>query len=55
VFGLKDIGSKVDGSCNPMNVVKSVFKALGESKTPQEIAKMRGLKVEDVINRYYGE
>lgn len=55
VFGLKDLGSKISGSTNPMNVVKSCFDALKRAKSPQDIAKLRGLKVVDVCGRYYDE
>ena len=55
VFGVKDVGSKIEGNTNPMNVVKAAFEALRRAQTPEELAKMRGLKSVDVCSRYFGE
>ena len=55
IVGLKDVATKMSGSRNPMNVVKACFDAFKRSQTPEELAKMRGLKVQDVVGRYYNE
>jgi len=53
--GLNDIGAKVRGSMNGMNIVKAVFEALKLQKLPETIAKQRGLHVIDVRERYFHE
>ena len=53
-FGISDVGVKILGSKNPMNVVKAAFEALTTTKSPQEIARMRGQKFVDVVETYYG-
>jgi small subunit ribosomal protein S5 len=54
-FGISDVGVKILGSKNPMNVVKAMFEALTTAKTPKEIATMRGQKYVDVVETYYGK
>jgi ribosomal protein S5 len=52
--GISDLYCKIQGSTNPMNVIKAAFAALDEQKQPSEIARMRGKKVIDVEMTYYG-
>ena len=47
--GIKDLLSKSKGSSNPHNVVKATFKALLDIRTPEEIARMRGISLEKVF------
>ncbi|KAI9017846.1 ribosomal protein S5, C-terminal domain-containing protein [Gaertneriomyces semiglobifer] len=54
MVGISDLGVKVYGSRNPMNVIKAMFEALKTQRLPEEIARMRGKRVEDVELRYYG-
>lgn len=51
---MKYYNYKVYGSTNPMNVVKATFAALEGQQMPNDIAKMRGKKVNDVRSVYYG-
>ena len=46
--GIKNIRAKCLRSSNPTNVVKATFEGLKALKTPEEIAALRGLSVEDV-------
>lgn len=45
VAGVNDIVTKLIGSTNPHNVIKAVFKAFEEIKTPEEFAFERGKDV----------
>lgn len=47
--GIQDLLSKSKGSSNPHNVVKATFKALLDIRTPEEIARMRGISLEKVF------
>ena len=53
VAGLTDISAKVRGSLNGMNIAKAVFKVLYEQKSPEQIARERGVHVIDVRQRYF--
>ncbi|KAI8923378.1 ribosomal protein S5, C-terminal domain-containing protein [Entophlyctis helioformis] len=53
-IGISDLGGKVHGSKNPMNVIKAAFEAFSSQKRPSDIAKIRGKKVVDVEMAYYG-
>ncbi|KAL1930343.1 hypothetical protein VTP01DRAFT_10505 [Rhizomucor pusillus] len=53
-IGIKDLSGKVRGSRTPMNVIKATFEALSKQKLPEDIAQMRGKKLADVQNIYYG-
>ncbi|KAJ3168932.1 28S ribosomal protein S5, mitochondrial [Geranomyces variabilis] len=53
-IGISDLGAKVYGSRNPMNVIKATFEALLTQKRPEDIARARGKKVTDVELAYYG-
>lgn len=52
--GIRDLACNVRGSMNPMNVIKGTFEALATQKTPEDVARMRGKKVVDVRQAYYG-
>ncbi|KAI9293530.1 hypothetical protein K502DRAFT_350921 [Neoconidiobolus thromboides FSU 785] len=54
-IGITDLGAKVYGSLNPMNVIKCFFEALQNQRTPDQIAKARGKKLVDVQYMYYGK
>lgn len=47
--GIKDILTKSKGSSNPHNMVKATFKALLDIRTPEEIARMRGVSLDKVF------
>ena len=47
--GVKDVLAKSKGSSNPHNLVKATIEALSEMRSPQEIAKNRGVSVEKVF------
>ncbi|KAJ3299396.1 T-complex protein 1 subunit beta [Borealophlyctis nickersoniae] len=53
-IGISDLGGRLRGSRNPLNVVKGTFEALKQQKRPEEIAAARGKKVMDVELTYYG-
>jgi small subunit ribosomal protein S5 len=42
--GVKDVLAKSKGSSNPHNVVKATVQALAALRTPQEIARIRGIQ-----------
>jgi len=46
--GIKDVVTKSLGSANPSNIVKAVFQGLLQLRTPAEVAKNRGISVEDL-------
>jgi len=46
--GIKDVVTKSLGSTNPSNIVKAVFQGLLQLRTPAEVAKNRGISVEDL-------
>ena len=48
--GIKNIRSKCLRSNNPTNVVKATFEALSALRTAEEVAKIRGISVEQVID-----
>ena len=47
--GIKNIRTKSLGSNNKQNVVLSTIKGLSELKTPEEVAKLRGKSVEEIL------
>jgi len=49
--GIRDVVTKCIGSTNPHNVVKATFKALEELQSPEYVAKKRGFKVEELMER----
>jgi small subunit ribosomal protein S5 len=48
VLGVKNVLAKIDGSTNPINVVRATLKALQQVATPEFIAAKRGKSVEEV-------
>lgn len=48
--GVTDVLAKSKGSSNPHNLVKATIAALGELRSPAQIAKQRGIPVEKVFN-----
>ena len=50
VVGVNDVLSKSQGSSNPHNVVKATFDALLQLRSPEIIAKQRGISVNKVFN-----
>ena len=47
--GIQNIRTKSLGSSNKQNVVLATIKALSELKSPEEVAKLRGKKVEEIL------
>ena len=47
--GIKNIRTKSLGSNNKQNVVLATINGLAELKTPEEVAKMRGKSVDEVL------
>jgi small subunit ribosomal protein S5 len=50
VAGIHNVLSKCYGSTNPVNVVRATVKALGNMKSPEQIAEKRGKSVEDITD-----
>ena len=48
--GVSDVLSKSQGSSNPHNVVKATFDALLQLRSPEIIAKQRGISINKVFN-----
>ena len=48
--GVHNVLSKSQGSSNPHNVVKATFDALLQLRSPQTIAKQRGVSLDKVFN-----
>lgn len=49
VLGVKDVLTKVIGSCNPINVVQATIKGLSEMLSPEMIAMKRGKTADELI------
>ncbi len=49
VVGIRDILTKSLGSANILNVVKATLDALSKMRTPEEVAKMRGKPVDQLL------
>jgi small subunit ribosomal protein S5 len=47
--GIRDVLSKSLGSQNPINLVKATITALENLRRPEEVAKLRGLTVREVL------
>lgn len=47
--GIRDIRTKSLGSNNPINMVKATIEALSQLKTAEEVARLRGKTVEEII------
>jgi len=50
--GITDILTKVIGSTNSHTIVRSVLKALGQLKLPEEFAQLRGVSTEELRKRW---
>ncbi len=48
LVGIKDITTKLYGSNNPVNCVKATLNGLMQLRSAEEIARMRGKKVEEI-------
>jgi len=48
--GVHDILTKCLGSHNPHNIVKATINGLVSLKTPEEFARLRGKKIEELLN-----
>lgn len=48
--GISDVLAKSKGSSNPHNLVKATIAALGEMRSPAQVAQNRGISVEQVFN-----
>ncbi|MBD5188379.1 MAG: 30S ribosomal protein S5 [Muribaculaceae bacterium] len=48
--GITDVLAKSKGSSNPHNLVKATIAALGEMRSPAQVAAVRGVSVEKVFN-----
>ncbi len=49
-IGVTDVLCKSKGSSNPHNLVKATLLALSEMRSPLQVAKVRGISVEQVFN-----
>ena len=47
--GIKDIRTKCLRSNNPQNVVSATFEGLKSLKSPEEVARIRGKSVEEIV------
>ncbi len=53
MLGVSDILSKIIGrTTNPHNVVRAVFDALLQIRSPEEVAKVRGIEEDKLIKNY---
>ncbi|MDE5786471.1 MAG: 30S ribosomal protein S5, partial [Duncaniella sp.] len=48
--GITDVLAKSKGSSNPHNLVKATIAALGEMRSPAQVAQHRGITVDKVFN-----
>ena len=49
VVGIKNIRTKSIGSNNPINMVKATIEGLASLRSAEEVAKMRGKTVEELL------
>jgi len=47
--GIKDIRTKSYGTNNPINMVKATIEALKKMRSAEQVAKMRGKTVEEIL------
>ncbi|MBA4749331.1 MAG: 30S ribosomal protein S5 [Alphaproteobacteria bacterium] len=50
-LGIHDVVSKSQGTNNPLNMVRATLDALGQMKSPRQVAFKRGKKVSEVLGR----
>ena len=50
IAGVNDVLAKSQGSSNPHNVIKATFDALSKLRSPQMVAKQRGISTEKLFN-----
>ncbi|MEN0045739.1 MAG: 30S ribosomal protein S5 [Bacteroidota bacterium] len=50
IAGVNDVLAKSQGSSNPHNVIKATFDALSKLRSPQLVAKQRGISTEKLFN-----
>ena len=48
--GVEDILSKSLGSATPINIVRATFNAIENLRTAEQVARTRGLSVEEILN-----
>ena len=53
--GIHDILSKSLGSQNPINLVKATMAGLQSLRTPEQVAELRGLTINQVLGLHMGE
>ena len=53
--GIRDVLSKSLGSQNPINLVKATMTALENLRSPDEVAKLRGLSIAEVLGTGNGQ
>src|SRR5215211_9088661 len=53
--GIRDVLSKSLGSQTPINLVKATMTALQELRSPDEVAKLRGLSISEVLGTGNGK
>lgn len=51
-IGLRDICASVKGSRNSINVAYAFLRVLGRQQTPEEVSKISGMKIVDVLKVY---
>ena len=47
--GIKNVRTKSHGTNNPINMVKATIEALRQLRSAEEVAKMRGKTVEEIL------
>jgi len=50
ISGVQNVLAKTQGSSNPHNVIKATLDALGQLRSPMEIAKARGITMDKLFN-----
>jgi len=46
--GIRDVVTKSIGSPNPQNVIRATFEGLSRLRSPKDVAKTRGISVDDI-------
>ncbi len=50
IAGVQNVLSKSQGSSNPHNVVKATVDALSKLRSPMEVARQRGIRMDKLFN-----